>query len=310
MRIPEYLSPSALGVWRVNTEKYFLQYLADNRPPRYPQTEPMSVGSAFDAYVKCYIHDAIFGKGNEQFDLDSLMTTQVESQNLDFAWKAGREVMEMYTSSGALRSLMSTLSKAKDIRMEFTAQQDINGVPLLGKPDLSYVLPQFPVTHDWKVNGYCSKASPVGGYIDIRAITGRVNGPHKDAYVMFEGDFAYNSIPNLEVKQHTWAVQLATYGWITGVPVGGKMMTSIDQIAWGDKPRVAQHRCEITPDFQISVFNEYKALWDIIQSGHIFRQMTREKSDERCETLSAQAAIFEGDSPKAKYLRKMTGRGV
>ena len=74
MRIPKYLSPSALGVWRKHTEKYFLQYLADNRPPRYPQTQPMSVGSAGDAYFKNYISTSIFGKdAKPQFDLDNLI---------------------------------------------------------------------------------------------------------------------------------------------------------------------------------------------------------------------------------------------
>ena len=52
MRTPKYISPSALKLFEKNPTEYYLKYLADAHPPRSPQTQPMSVGSAFDAFVK------------------------------------------------------------------------------------------------------------------------------------------------------------------------------------------------------------------------------------------------------------------
>jgi len=74
MRIPAYLSPSALGVFEKDREQYYLKYLADNRPPRMPQTEPMAVGSAFDAFVKSYLHHSLFGNHGKdnQYELNTI----------------------------------------------------------------------------------------------------------------------------------------------------------------------------------------------------------------------------------------------
>ena len=68
-----YLSPTSLSTWKKCVDagdmtEFFIRYLADKRPPRPPQTIPMAVGSAFDAYVKCYIMDRLGIKG-EGFDV-------------------------------------------------------------------------------------------------------------------------------------------------------------------------------------------------------------------------------------------------
>ena len=60
MRMPEYLSPTSLNVWKRDQEQFYLQYLAEKRPPREPQTQPMAVGAAFDAYVKSYLYNRYY----------------------------------------------------------------------------------------------------------------------------------------------------------------------------------------------------------------------------------------------------------
>lgn len=61
MRKPDYISPTALKLYRDNRDEYYLRYLADTKSPRDGQTQPMSIGSAFDAYVKSDIHTKLFG---------------------------------------------------------------------------------------------------------------------------------------------------------------------------------------------------------------------------------------------------------
>src|SRR4051812_41790712 len=106
MRNIEYLSPSAIDLYKSNQRDYYLNYLTPNKIPRQPQTKPMSVGSAFDSYIKSYLHEKLFGKGYDpKFDLETLLTAQVEKQNLDWARVNGKYVFEMYLKSGAATDL-------------------------------------------------------------------------------------------------------------------------------------------------------------------------------------------------------------
>ncbi|KKL78173.1 hypothetical protein LCGC14_2027540, partial [marine sediment metagenome] len=78
MRTPTYLSYSSVSMFEKTPDEFFLKYLAENRPGRLPQTEPMSVGSSFDAYVKAALHTRLFGAGaNAEYEFDALFTSQV-----------------------------------------------------------------------------------------------------------------------------------------------------------------------------------------------------------------------------------------
>ena len=137
MRIPKYLSPSSLGTWEADQEEFYLRYLADKRPPRMPQTQPMSIGSAFDAYVKSYYHKVLFNTVDPEFEFDTIFINQVEEHNRDWALVAGKYAFDAYQTSGALADLLNELQKSQsDPRFEFTLQDEFMGVPLLGKPDL------------------------------------------------------------------------------------------------------------------------------------------------------------------------------
>ena len=320
MRIPKYLSPTSLGTWEKDQEEFYLRYLADTRPPRMPQTQPMSVGSAFDAYVKNYYHSALFNTLDPRFELDTILEEQVEKHNLDWARKAGKYVFECYRTSGALADLLTELKKSQsEPRFEFTLEQEIFGVPLLGKPDLFFTH-KFgaPIILDWKVNGFCSKypKSPNRGYLRVRdgwvGVPSRnANAMHKDAIPMKHCGVVINIAEFLENIEKSWATQLCTYAWLCGAEIGSEFVVALDQIVAKpdapDKPRlrIAEHRCLISADFQRKTVSRYSELWEIVNSNHIFRDLSLTDSSTRCSMLDQQHLAFnDGDD----FVREMTGR--
>lgn len=321
MRIPKYLSPTSLSVWERDQEEFYLQYLADKRPPRIPQTEPMAVGAAFDAYIKSYYHSVLFNTQDERFQFDKIFEDQVEPQNRDWAKEAGQYVFNCYRTSGALADLLGELQKSSSQpRFEFTLQNEFRGVPLLGKPDLFFKHHSgTPIILDWKVNGFCSRhpRSPNRGYLRIRdgwiGVPSRnANSVHKDATPMVINGVLINIAETLETINKEWATQLSTYAWLCGAEVGDEFVVAIDQIvAKPDAPsrpqlRIAEHRCLINNKFQHKTVARYSELWEIINSNHIFRNLSFEESASRCQTLDRQHEAFgdEGD----QFLKEMTGR--
>ena len=167
MRKPKYLSHSSLSLWLQNKEQFYLKYLSENRPPKFTQTQPMSVGSAFDAHVKVAIDKAL---GLGIFIFDELFEKQVEACNRDWARVAGQNCFDQYTDSGALQSLLVLLKDSpSEPQMEFTSTMEvergvagsIGDVVILGIPDLMFFVGTIRVILDWKVNGYCSKTVSV-----------------------------------------------------------------------------------------------------------------------------------------------------
>src|SRR5688572_28983595 len=122
-RTISYLSPSSISVYRSNPTEFYLRYLVDDRPERVPQNAPMAIGSAFDAYVKSYLHNALFGAVDSKFELRTLFEAQVESQCRDLAWDHGRYAFDCYKDSGALSDLMLEMQRGiGEPRFEFSAQ--------------------------------------------------------------------------------------------------------------------------------------------------------------------------------------------
>lgn len=341
MRKPKFLSPSALQIWLKSKDEYYLKYLADERPPGFPQTQPMSVGSSFDAFVKAYLHQRIYGKNHVdsgKFEFDTIFTNQVEPHNRDWAMNAGLHAFKSYRSLGALDDLMRLLEKSPSPPiMEFTAVgvQENHGISnkivadnidvgtvgwdypiLLGKPDLIFSIMvdsvAVPVIFDWKVNGFCAKAgvSPVRGYVYVYPD----GGCHRDCHPWFEGEMETNLNNNIEEHKPDWGLQLATYLWICGVEVGGDAIVAVDQLACkpympdAPKIKVAQHRCRITSDFQKNSYRSYVCCWESVQGDHYFTGLTKEESDSRCKQLDKQHLAFKGTDTNSKWLRKITGR--
>lgn len=313
MRKLEYLSPTSIALWNKDREEFYLTYLAEDRAPRFPQTRPMSIGSAFDAHVKSFLHEHLFGKDNNpKFGLVTLFEAQVEPQNRDWAWEHGKQAFEYYRASGALADLMTDLAQAIGTpRFEIEVKGAIAGqregvtrkldkdVVLLGKPDVFYINKHgVHVILDWKVNGWCSRASPKPGYIKLRSGSGvmTVGGPHKDCIPMMWKGQMINCGQYLNQVDAEWAAQLAIYGWLCGVDVGEEFITAIDQFACKEVPgqkypevRIAEHRLRVHPDFQWQVFGRAQEIWEIVHSNHIFRDLGVEESRNKCGLLDERA---------------------
>lgn len=302
LRKPEYISPSALRKFEENPEEYFMAYLSPVRVPRLPQTMPMAAGSAFDAHVKSFLHDVIYGKTHKdaaKYELRTLFEAQVESHNRDWAWVHGGYLFKMYTESGALADLLSELAKsADDPRFEFDLKGAVGGYRegitkhtcdaiLMGKPDLRWMTEGgIHVIFDWKVNGYCGKynTSPKPGYIQCRSWDGcwTRGGQHKDVLPMTHKGIQINAGAFFESHEPDWAMQLATYGWLLGDNVGADMVGCVDQVACNGSRtypyshpratienfpvvRFASHKARISDRFQFEVLNRYQKLWSILE---------------------------------------------
>lgn len=331
MKKLEYISPSRLNLWKQSPDDFYLRYMALDKLEDDPQTMPMSVGSSFDAYVKSFLHEKLFGKGHDpRFDFQAIFEAQVEPHVRDFALEAGKHCFEVYKETGALSDLLLDLQKAVNVpRFEIEVKGVVNGyregvtldvgnITLLGKPDVFYI--NFGGCHviiDFKVNGYCSKyrISPMPGYIRLRGDY-KKSGQHKDCSLYMYHGTMINGGAYLEDYDVSWATQLAIYGWLCGAEVGEQFITGIHQLCCTPsgvigvkRPtiRIAEHMLRIRSDFQYKTFADCQRLWELCFSDHFFRDMSKEDSLARCRLLDEQAAAMRGDgSEKDQWFDQMT----
>jgi len=301
IRMPEFLSPSSFHIAESNIEEYACKYLLNKRAPRPPQTQPMSVGSAFDAYAKSWIYWALFGNAGPdgKYAKDTLFEAQVEPHNRDFARQAGEYCFSEYQRRGALADLMLELQQSiGPPRFEFSISDTIswNGfdVPLLGKPDIFFVNDQAArVVYDWKVNGFCGSynTSPMKGYVCCRLADG-TRVVHKEAMVTRFKGININAMMMLEDAKKDWADQLSIYSWLLGEPIGSAdTVFGIDQITGPKVSRISSHRLRIRPDYQCGLAERITRIWKIVKSGHIFQDMSREESDARLQLLEDMVEV-------------------
>lgn len=308
MRTPKYLSPTSVSVYLEDPKEYYLRYLADARPPRDPQTKPMSVGSAFDAYVKAYLVERIFGKdAKPEFAFEALFESQVEPHNRDWAREAGLNCMEQYMQLGALADLCVMLDTAiNEPRFEIDVYGNVtfNGrtIRVRGKPDCFFVNDRgMRIILDWKVNGYCANrtTSPMQGYVNLRQ-SGKLPKTHNKCDRTLHSGVWINESHPLNVFNDGWARQTTLYGWIGGVPVGEDFISVIHQLACKATPtrpiiRVAEHSSRISQTWQEQTFEQAWTVWDAIHSGHFFKHLSIEESKAKCELLDRQALALWGD---------------
>lgn len=305
MRSYTHISPSALAKWESDRETFYMQYLCETRTARMPQENFMASGSAFDAFVKSSIHKAIHGEAankGSQFDFQNIFESQVEPHIRDEILPLADDLFQQYVHSGAYGALLGEIQRSPYApQMEFTVKGEIDGIPLLGKPDLRYVTKDHVhVICDWKVNGSCSKygASPTPGYKICRDSYG--SNTHNKKHKKYEPQ----QFKSLEINKRylnefstDWADQLAIYSWLLGEPVGSEdFVIQMEQVACRpvqhrDFPRAkfATHMSRIDDIYQNSIMQRLRACWESIQSGHIFTDLSREESDERCEILDQKA---------------------
>lgn len=321
MRKPKRISPSGLSRYEKDRESYYMVYCAEPRPDRDPQAAPASVGSAFDAFVKAQLMSDIFGQ-HKWFE--ELFEKQVEPHNRDFAFAAGRHVMDDYQNSGAYSDLINMLENAvEEPQFEFDAEVTIEGVPIAGKPDCRFVHRDGAhVVLDWKVNGYCGKSgatSPSKGYALCRDGAGydKPSRSHGKSHKLYD-PIEYLGLEvnkfNMEHISIDWADQLSMYGWMMGEPVGSEeMVVCIEQVVGKpagprgveDGPpylRVANHRARISPEYQFGLLQRLKAMWESLQNNHIFTDLSEEENAQKCEELNNQAfSLISDGTPEGDF---------
>lgn len=307
-RKPEYLSPTSIKSFYNDREEWYMNYIAPVRPPRIPQTLPMSIGSAFDAYVKNRLYENLHGpNSNPAFTFEALFESQVESHNRDSARHDGNIAFTIYEMSGALADLTAELQlAANEPRFEVEVRgaipnqiasipKPVGGLTLMGKPDLYFVDSDGnTVIYDWKVNGFYSNTVvyPKRGYIECMTKDKRL-GSHRDCVTGMRGGLQYNTMIHMEDVEQDWATQLTTYGWVCGEKVGTQFLVGIDQLA--GKPthlRVAKHRSLISRLYQVDVYRRYCEVQIAIETGHYFSDLSLAENAAKCDFLDRKAVIL------------------
>jgi len=319
MREVKKLSPTSLHLFESNQEEFYLKYMSDAKPEWQLQSNAMSIGSGFDAFVKCNLYQHLFGhNGDGVYDLKRLFNEQVQNEELRvWCWDASKYAFDCYRTWGNYDELLDELEQSEEApRFEFTLMSEIGGVPLVGKPDLWYKR-NVDVVYDWKVMGFCSRhpQSPKKLHKSCRDCWGidrwkptRGGGEPKPHKLYKEIEHCGHKIGEhyLEEVDKKWADQIAIYAWMLGVPVGSEdMVVGIDQLACKPSPdpekdrnpliRVAQHRCRVSKDWQEKLLERLQVCWTATQTGHIFTDLSKEDNDARCEILDMQQTETEDD---------------
>jgi hypothetical protein len=315
MREIKYLSPSSLAQWESNPTEFYLTRLSDNRMPPFPQTQPMSIGSAVDARWKNYITGRLLGPEviapGGQYHLQELFDLQVDEMHRKWAWPNSDYVMQCYIDSGAMADLMLELKQGTHWQFEFTLAKTLAfvyegeeiEVPLLGKPDCYFDNQEgCGVVYDLKVNGYCSKSkvSPSPGFINRRSLkSGKWSnsGEHKDAIVKTHKGVPININRSMDSVDAKWAAQLATYAWMYGEPIGSSFVCGIEQFACGPaktspmpEVEVVSHRAMVSSRFQEDLAARYAKCWKYLAEGRIFPDLSLRENDAKIKELEVALA--------------------
>jgi len=305
LRMPKFLSFSALCIYEQSPEDYAKRYLTEIRPPRDPQSKAAAAGSAFDAYVKSALHFVATGRRDPEYSEDALIESQVDEALWDWARPVGQYLMKCYTDSQMYGELCKLIWEAdSEPRFEFDVYGQIEGVPIFGKPDCEFIRKGARILLDWKVMGFAAKKSGISPYQGYRLCRDGYNAPkpsqshgnsHKKYKPRMLGDLEINTWA-LEDSCMKWADQLAMYGWVLGDGiVGDDTIYMIDQLVCKPMPkgypliRVANFRAQIRRSYQRHVADRLVKLWRVLESGHIFPELSREESDWRLDVLNKEA---------------------
>lgn len=268
-RMPEYLSPSSLRELEGDPIRFYLQRCAPEEftPPRAGQTLPMAVGTCFDALVKVMLARSV---GCPCPTLAELVKNVEDPALLEPAMAKAQELLDAYVLSGAFTLLIEeglaevNLSPGKTVvpgSQRLLMGRQMGGVPLLGYPDaLIRRKDGSAVILDWKCT---SAGSPHPGwtrYLDVREPMSKYRPPHERS-----GEL-------MDTLNPEWAMQLATYSWLTRPGVGhGETFrdvdVAIDQVVYGAASiRIAQYRTRVSGEYQLGLKLRYQLAWEKLLS--------------------------------------------
>lgn len=290
----DYLSPTSINTFLEKQDEFFLTYMVG--VPRTPQTEAMVAGSVFDACVKAYL--VVNPEGHDEYDKEAhtkhyqeYFEETVEPHLRNERWYTnGIILFNMYKETGALKHITNdaepgTIEALGKVRR--TIEVDGIKVPLLGKPDLSWVSKSqcCKIVDDWKCNGAVSphNKSPNPGYVDIFPS----RNMHKDC-LLVDG-------VNTNDMHPAYSLQLTIYKLLTDAEIVG-----INQLVFkANKPgqvfgdmRVALHRHRVSDTLEENVKRAALKVWQAVTSyeeGGPFGDLSAEK----CALLKNQAELFK-----------------
>lgn len=266
----KYLSPTSLNIFETDPEAFYNNYVL--KKPRPPQTEPMAVGGAFDAFVKNYVNNH-FNPNDSIFE--ELFNAQVSEHNRDIAYKAGEECFNFYKYSGSLDKIVSIMDEPPIMDGRFNLIN--NQTPIYGIPDFLFThtssLKKKKIVFDLKVSGYYSQASPSRGHLE-----------HKDAVLGIFGDIYYDMSHSFEQNKRQWATQLHTYGLLFDSPDSLVMIDQIYRSRSGEL-KLAKYRSYLSDPFKQEVEERYHNAWNMIKKGHYFPNLSFEDSQGKCRIL-------------------------
>lgn len=277
MRKVNFISPTSLSLFYSDRTEYYLKYLCEIRPPKFKQTEAMSVGSAFDAYIKDWMSKEL---GVDSPPFEEVFKSQVEEHNREWALDAGKLVFDKYREHGALSDLMSQIDS--EPIFESKCERTFHGVPLFGYPDAMFRNKEGGrLILDWKVNGFCSKRGGTRhrGYLKSYEGPNKPIGQHKDTVPAIHKGFNVGMTP-MDCVKEDWATQLAIYGWLLGEKLNEDFVVGIDQLLCkdGECTKVVQYRGLVSKSFQGELINKITDMWEIVNSGWIFRDKDEDAS--------------------------------
>jgi hypothetical protein len=279
-----------------------MRYLTPDKLPYSPQGKAAAAGSAFDARVKTELSHTLFGKSHSKaFNFIELFESQVEEEFREWAMEIQSYAYAAYKVTGRYDELRDLMLKATtEPRFEVELRGEIEGVPLLGKPDTYFMIGDLHFILDWKCRGFASvhAQSPTkhfklcrDGYSIGKA--SRTHGKCHPQYMpMMHKGFEIHA-GYLEYQDEAYAAQTTMYGWLLGVPVGSEdAICMIDELCCtpieGGMPlvRVAELCSRVGTEFQRNLLGQYKALWHAIQTDTV---VTPEKFEELCITAKSLA---------------------
>jgi hypothetical protein len=311
MRELKYFSPSSYLMYRDDVDRFVEQYLIDLPRSNDPPSIQMSIGSAFDAFVKSNLAKKFYeGEAYAPYQLETIFNKQVSEEHREEAWKIGKFLYEQYVDQGGFHALLSDMEgNLGPIYFEREAQASVRMpsgryVPFKGFPDCSYINKHNKlVILDWKCNGYCSskRTSPKKHYVISRPD----NTSHKKITPTVKYDLTVVEDHCFSEVDMKWAIQLTIYSWLLGRPIGDDTVFQIEQLLMEPGPavRCITYRGFTTPEFQIELANEIDAAWHSLKDGYIYRHLTRQESDAKMATANRRAAMALSNNPILDIIR-------
>jgi hypothetical protein len=227
----------------------------------------MALGSAFDGLVKNEI-ERRYGLAVRDY------TNQVEPPRRNDVAAPAQRLMDWYMPYLSRLLIVGEPHCETDLShtlLYTRANGSVAAVPLRGKPDLWW----GDTMHDWKVNGFYSEASPAPGY----RWDSKTSGP-------WVGRGA-QAVLRPEDVVLPWMDQLITYSWM----VPGIQAVMVHQLTQrGGVARVSEYWRAIDNTESEALRERYITMWEHIQAGRVFTDLTPEQDLAEQQSLDRVCA--------------------